>query len=278
MTPAWTEETVETQVAGAMPLRIYGSQGAARGAPVVLQLHGGAFTGGSLDSGAEVAEVFVAAGAVVVSADYPFGEAYPFPAPLKAVYEALVWADRAKARLSTKAAKLYVAGAEAGGNLAAALAMMARDQQFPALAGQILISPMLDACLATRSLRQADAGPVGCKWADGWHTYLGSADKAGHPYAAPLTATRLAGLAPALVITAGDDPLRDEALSYARRLRAAGVTAREHVVPPPTGWPCTLDAEETACDCVQALAPVIRDFLDDTRAGPAKRPAKQAII
>lgn len=260
-----------------MPVRIYGASAATRITPVVLQLHGGAFTGGSLDSGAEVAEVLVAAGAIAISADYPFGEAYPFPAPLKAVYEALVWADKAKARLAGKSAKLYVAGAEAGGNLAAALAMMARDQQFPALAGQILISPMLDACLATRSLRQAEAGPVGCKWADGWQTYLGSPDKAGHPYAAPLTATRLAGLAPALVITAGDDPLRDEALAYASRLRTAGVNAREHVVPAPTGWPCTLDAEEASCDCVQALAPVIRAFFEDTRAGPAKRLAKHAI-
>lgn len=273
MTPAWTEERVETTVAGAMPVRVYGAKGAVRSAPVVLQLHGGAFTGGSLESGAEVAEMLAAAGAVVVSADYPVGPDHPFPDPLKAVYEAMVWADGARARLSGKSSKLYVAGAEAGGNLAAALAMMARDQQFPALSGQILISPMLDANLATCSLRMADAGPVGCKWADGWHAYLGSADKAGHPYAAPLSASRLAGLAPALVITADDDPLRDEALSYARRLREAGVAAREHVVPAPTGWPCTID-EAPACDCIGKLVPVIRAFLDETRAGPAKRPAK----
>ncbi|MEW6123663.1 MAG: alpha/beta hydrolase fold domain-containing protein [Pseudomonadota bacterium] len=275
MTPAWTEERVETTVAGAMPVRVYGAGSAGRSAPVVLQLHGGAFTGGSLESGAEVAEMLALAGAVVVSADYPVGPSHPFPDPLKAVYEAMVWAHEAKPRLSGKTAKLYVAGAEAGGNLAAALAMMARDQQFPALSGQILISPMLDANLATCSLRMADAGPVGCKWADGWHAYLGSADKAGHPYAAPLSASRLAGLAPALVITADDDPLRDEALSYARRLGEAGVAVRTHVVPAPTGWPCTIDDEDAAtCDCVAALVPVIRGFLDETRAGPAKRPAK----
>ncbi|WP_205666183.1 alpha/beta hydrolase fold domain-containing protein [Aquabacter cavernae] len=273
MTPAWTEERVETTVAGAMPVRVYGASSAGRSAPVVLQLHGGAFTGGSLESGAEVAEMLAAAGAVVVSADYPVGSDHPFPDPLKAVYEAMVWTHEARARLSGKTAKLYVAGAEAGGNLAAALAMMARDQQFPALFGQILISPMLDANLATCSLRMADAGPVGCKWADGWHAYLGSADKAGHPYAAPLSATRLAGLAPALIITADDDPLRDEALSYGRRLGEAGVSVRTHVVPAPTGWPCTIDGD-SQCDCVTALVPVIRAFLDETRAGPAKRPAR----
>ncbi len=277
MTSSWTEDTIDMAQAGKMPARIYGTESASRAAPVVLQLHGGAFTGGSLESGAEIAGMLVAAGAVVVSADYPFGKAHPFPEPLEAVFTALRWAFDARARLAGKSSKLYVAGAEAGGNLAAALAMMARDQQAPPLAGQILISPMLDASLATCSLRMADAGPVGCKWADGWHAYLGSADKAGHPYASPLTATRLAGLAPALIITAGDDPLRDEALTYARRLREAGVAARQHVVPSPTGWPCTIDYASETSACIAALTPVIRDFFDETRTGTAKRPAHAQI-
>ena len=72
-------------------------------------------------------------------------------------------------------------------------------------------------------MRQAEAGPVGCKWADGWHEYLGSADKAAHPYAAPLVSSRLSNLPPTLILTAEDDMLRDESLCYARRLRAAGV-------------------------------------------------------
>lgn len=279
MSIGWTTHSVETSVAGAMPVRVYGAERAARNAPVVLQLHGGAFNQGSLESGAEVACLLGSSGAVVVSADYPYGPDHPFPIPLKAAYEAMVWAYDARARLAGKASKLYVAGSEAGGNLAAALAMMARDQQFPALAGQILISPMLDASLATCSLRMADAGPVGCKWADGWHAYLGSAEKADHPYAAPLTARRLAGLCPALVITAEDDPLRDEALTYASRLAEAGVDVRQHVVPAPTGWPCTLEAQaETACDCVGLLAPVISRFFEETRTGPAKRPARQSTI
>ena len=135
---------------------------------------------------------------------------------------------------------LLVAGEEAGGNLAAALALMARDQQSPQLAGQILISPMLDPCLATRSIREAEAGAVGCKWADGWHQYLCSPDKAAHPYAAPLGSTRLAGLPPALVLTADDDPMRDESLSYARRLGDFGITVQQHVLRGPTGWPDAL--------------------------------------
>ena len=115
---------------------------------------------------------------------------------------------------------------------------MIRDQQMPPLAGQILLSPMLDPRMATCSMRQAEAGPVGCKWADGWHEYLGTPDKAAHPYAAPMASSRLAGLAPALILTAEDDLLRDESLNYARRLRASGVAVDEHVLPAPTGWPC----------------------------------------
>jgi acetyl esterase/lipase len=148
----------------------------------------------------------------------------------------------------SKKSSIFVAGEEAGGNLAAALALMARDQHTPPLAGQILLSPMLDACMATCSIRQAEAGPVGCKWADGWHQYLGSADKAAHPYAAPLGSSRLAGVAPALVLTAQDDPMRDESLRYSRRLRESGVAVEEHVLAGPTGWPNALDFWDQSLD------------------------------
>ena len=79
--------------------------------------------------------------------------------------------------------------------------------------------------------------PVGCRWADGWADYLGTPEKAEHPYAAPLQASRLAGLPPALLVSAGDDPLRDEAATYARRLAEAGVTVRHHVEAGPSHWP-----------------------------------------
>ena len=101
--------------------------------------------------------------------------------------------------------------------------MMARDRLGPPIAGQILLSPMLDAGMATCSIRDADAGPVGCKWADGWAIYLGEPGKGAHPYAAPACGSRFQGLPPALVITTTDDPMRDEALAYAGRLHEAGV-------------------------------------------------------
>jgi acetyl esterase len=252
MATNWSDGSIALEQEGRMPVRIYGSGAGARSAPLVLHLHGGAFVGGSLESGSLVATLLADAGAVVVSADYPLAPAHQFPQGLQAAYRVLSCLHASRSNWVSKKSSLFVAGEEAGGNLAAALALMARDQQGPPLAGQILLSPMLDPCMATRSLRQAEAGPVGCRWADGWHEYLGSADKAAHPYAAPLGSSRLAGLAPALVLTAQDDPMRDESLSYARRLRESGVTVHEHVLARPTGWPNALGFWEQSLHRLEA--------------------------
>ncbi|WP_180129171.1 alpha/beta hydrolase [Rhodoferax sp. BLA1] len=205
--------------------------------PLVIHFHGGAFVAGSLDTGSCIARLLAQAGAVVVSIDYPLAPAQPFPQAVEAGYAALLWAWKTRHKLVGKDALFFVAGEEAGGNLAAAVALMARDQQHPALAGQILLSPMLDPCMATASLRRADAGQVGCPWADGWHQYLSRLDQACHPYAAPGTALRLSALPPTLLLTAQDDPLRDESLAYAKRLRGAGRLVHAAVLPGPTGWP-----------------------------------------
>ncbi|MDB5394971.1 MAG: alpha/beta hydrolase [Rhodospirillales bacterium] len=235
MVGEWTEQMLEGGRFAPMRLRVYRNSSAGRATPLVLHLHGGAFTAGSVETGRAVAELLAEAGASVVSADYPMAPNNPFPCALEGAFEMLHWAYNNCP--NGKNCRTFVAGEEAGGNLAAALALLARDQQRPPLAGQILLSPMLDPCMATKSIRAAEAGPVGCKWADGWHSYLGSADKASHPYAAPLGASRLAGVAPALVVTAEDDPMHDESLAYAQRLRECGVFAEDHVLPAPTDWP-----------------------------------------
>jgi acetyl esterase len=229
-----------------LPMRIYRSEATRAAAPVVLHLHGGAFTDGGLDSGRAIAGLLAEAGAAVMSVAYPLAPRHRFPETLEATYGALEWLHRTRGRLASRKSRVFVAGEEAGGNLAAALALMARDRHGPDLAGQILISPMLDPRLATCSMREGAAGPVGCKWADGWHEYLGSAEKAAHPYASPLISTRLGGLAPALVLTAQDDLLRDEALAYARRLREAGIDVHEHVLAEQTGWPAAFHAPQDA--------------------------------
>ncbi|WP_454917954.1 alpha/beta hydrolase fold domain-containing protein [Xanthobacter sediminis] len=231
--------------------RVYGPPPETGAAALVLHLHGGTFNTGSLAEGEAVATVLAKAGAIVFSLAYPLAPKLHFPQTPEFIYAALGQLARGRAHFATQKTPLLVAGEEAGGNLAAALAMMARDRGGPALAGQILLSPMLDAGLATGSLRQVQAGPVGCRWADGWSDYLGTPDKADHPYAAPLQASRLAGLPPALLISAADDPMRDEAALYAERLRQAGVTVRHHVQGGPTYWPGAYaeGPDDTSCLC-----------------------------
>jgi acetyl esterase/lipase len=244
----WSDQTVPARDGGLVRVRIYRSAYAAPTAPAVLHLHGGSFILGSLDSGRAAATLLAEAGAIVTSVDYPLAPEHRFPKALDIAFEVLSFLGRGKAAWSGKKVPLYVAGEEAGGNLAAALALMARDQKSPSLAGQILLSPMLDPCLATCSVREAKAGPAGCQWADGWNQYLGSAAHAAHPYASPVGSSRLAGTASALLITAEDDLLRDETSAYARKLRDSGVAVREHLLKAPTGWPCALyrDADPDA--------------------------------
>jgi acetyl esterase len=255
----WREETIASGPT-TLAARLYAPAEVALDAGLVLHLHGGSFNRGSLAEGEAVATMLAEAGAVVLSLDYPLAPGHRFPEALEAAYGALVALGKGRARWASKHAPLYVAGEEAGGNLAAALALMARDRRGPKLAGQILLSPMLDACLGTYSLRAVDAGPVGCHWADGWADYLGSPDKAAHPYAAPGNATRLADIAPALLISAQDDPMRDEAASYAKRLQEAGVTVRHHVQTAPTQWPDAYAGAPVEGSCLCKACHHVTDF------------------
>lgn len=240
---AWVDKQIPTGLkppaSPSLNVRFYGRHdpSASTPVPLVVHFHAGAFVAGSLDEGGCVPRLLAASGAVVMSLDYPLAPSNPFPQAIETGYAALAWAFKARHKLAGKDAPVFVAGEEAGGNLAAAVALMARDRHGPELAGQILLSPMLDPCMATESLRDADAGPVGCTWADGWHQYLARVDNAAHPYAAPGTALRLGNLPPTLLLTAQDDPLRDEALAYADRLRVFGRLVHAAVLPGPTGWP-----------------------------------------
>jgi len=248
MAITWTDDTIEAGSGGPLSVRLYGKRSRSNAVPLVLHLHAGAFVGGSLESGQLVACLLAEAGATVISADYPLAPAHVFPEALRATLGALNTLGQNRGRWGGKKSPLFVAGEEAGGNLAAGLALIARDRHPGLLAGQILISPMLDPVMGTCSIRSADAGPVGCRWADGWHQYLGSPEKAAHPYAAPQNSMRLGGLAPALVLTAEDDPMRDESLRYARRLRESGVAVQHDVLTAPTGWPCALACPRSAAE------------------------------
>lgn len=276
----WSEDRIVMSCGDAVPVRVLRRPGASRTAPLILHLHGGTFITGTLDAGCTIAGLLAQAGATVVSLDYPLACEKPFPYPLDIAFAALEGLNRQRATWSTKRAPLLIAGEEAGGNLAAGVALMARDRKAPPLAGQILISPMLDPALATCSIREAEAGPVGCKWADGWQKYLGSADKAAHPYAAPASASRLTGLAPALVVTAEDDPMRDESLRYADKLRKAQVCVQAHVFDSPTGWPASLsEAASREAAWAERLRGLFTAFFAELRAAVRPGlPAHPALI
>ena len=264
MTVTTRDETLALD-AVQLGVRIYAGRPVLLDTPLILHLHAGAFVHGSLDTGRTVSTLLAEAGAIVISADYPLAPQSVFPQALQTLFQALTLMWQKRGKWAGRKSQIYVAGEEAGGNLAAGLALMVRDQRSPALAGQILLSPMLDACLATESVRLAEAGPVGCKWADGWHQYLGTADKACHPYAAPLGSSRLGGLAPALIVTAEDDPMRDESLAYARRLRASAVAVRDYVLPGPTDWPCALaEADSLKASWAGSLREQFTEFLAGT--------------
>ena len=220
------DQSIEIARADPVTVRFYGRKDCVAGAPLVLHFHGGAFTDGTLDDGAPVAEALVAAGAVVASVRYPLAPAHKFPDAVEVGYGALRWMARWRGRVcGDRAAPLYVAGEEAGGNIAAGVSMMARDRG-DELAGQLLVDPLLDPRIGTCSMRSAKAGHAGqCKYADGWHHYFRTPQDADHPYAAPASAQRLTGLPPTLIVATAGTPLRDEVTAYAARLTAAGIPA-----------------------------------------------------
>jgi len=266
---AWTEEKIPLPGGELLSARIHGRRLDDGATPLVLHFHGGAFVGGSAESGAPVAQLLAQAGSVVVSIDYPLAPAHPFPAAAEVGYSAALWLHRNRRRLGGAEAVVLLAGDEAGGNLAAAVALMARDRQRPPLGGQILLSPMLDPCLGTASLREAELGTRDCPWARGWKSYLAQVADAGHPYAVPAISMRLAQLAPTLVVTARDDPMRDEALAFGAKLRDAGVAVEQAVIESSTGWPLSYAQGAPQPDWPQALRDRLQRFISARRLAPS---------
>jgi len=259
-------------VAGRAPMqaRIYGRKPARGAAPLVLHFHGGAFVSGDLESGACMAQLLAEVDAVVVSLAYPLAPAHRFPEAVEAAYAALEWTFKQRNKLAGTGARVYLAGDEAGGNLAASVALIARDRAHPPLAGQVLVAPMLDPCVGTASLRNAMECGTGCKWADGWQQYLRGPMDAEHPYAVPGKATRLVDLPPALILTGADDPMRDEALAYAQRLRDAGIAVTSSVMPSNTGWPESLaNTPVQECPCAAGVREHLRAFFYPATPPPA---------
>jgi len=226
--------TLDKVAIGPVSARVYQGAEFSKGAPIVLFFGGGAF----LDQGpgeCPVAHSLASIGAIVVVPDYitPMGNA--FPKPLEVGFSIFSYLANKRAGLGDRKSLLLVGGEEAGGNVAAAVALKARDHFAKELDGQVLLSPMVDAFMGSASMREADAIGMRARWTEGWSQYLSAG--VCHPYAAPCLCSRMSGVAPTLLLTAADDPLRDEAIGYAGRLAEAGNKVRHHVLPAGTGWP-----------------------------------------
>ncbi|MCO5732501.1 alpha/beta hydrolase fold domain-containing protein [Rhizobium sp. SSA_523] len=218
-----------------VPLRRYESAGVKRVPPIVLYLRGRAFL--DRDRGETerpIAKALAQAGAVVLEADYTKASRNVFPQAMECAFEALAYLSHRRSEVANAKSPLFVAGDEAGGNIAAGVALKARDLLPGKLSGQMLFSPMIDPQMATVSFRSADALGMREAWSDGWSHYLGSFLQ--HPYAAPCLCSRLANLPPALLVTSEDDPLRDEVMGYSSRLKTCGVEVRNYVFAAEAGW------------------------------------------
>jgi acetyl esterase len=199
--------------------------------PVVLHFHGGGFIFGTIDSlvnDAKCAHICRAAKCAVATVEYRLAPEFRFPTAPEDCYASLLWVVRNAEKLDLDPRRVAVAGESAGGNLAAAVALMSRDRNGPPLALQLLEVPVTDLS------ETAGTSPSAALFAEGYgldrtemdgfrDAYLADPADGANPYASPLLAPDLTGVAPAHVVTAECDILRDSGEAYARRLRAAGV-------------------------------------------------------
>jgi acetyl esterase len=249
---------------GEVPLRVY-SPDADGPAPVLVYFHGGGWMLGTLDGVDDICrELATRVGAVVVSVDYRLAPEHPFPEPLADAYAAIEWATAHADAFGGDPERVGVGGTSAGGNLAAAVALLAREHDGPDLAAQLLCYPITNHDFDTDSyaenasdylLTRADM-----EWF--WDQYLRS-DVDGHnPFASPLRARDLSGLPPATVVTAGFDPLRDEGAAYADRLAMAGVPV-EHLDYERLchGFLSMTDAVDAAADAMGEVTASVRETL-----------------
>jgi acetyl esterase len=223
-----TREGTAAGAAGELPIRAYRPGRTAGRLPLVLLFHGGGWTTGDLNSHDHLAGSIAAeARCVVVSVAYRLAPVNRFPAAAEDCYAALVDVAARAAEWGADPEHIAVVGDSAGGNLAAVVALMARDRSGPRIAFQGLLYPATDLTASSPSIDENADAPILTKrdvLAFRDH-YLGGQDPT-HPYASPLLADDLTGLPPALVQVAEHDPIRDDGLRYAAALEAAGVSVR----------------------------------------------------
>jgi acetyl esterase len=251
--------SVEDADADGVPIRVYRPSSAEL--PGLVYCHGGGWVLGSLDSHDPLCRTLAArSGCAVIAIDYRLAPEHPYPAAVDDAWTATAWA-------AERFSPLAVGGDSAGGQLAAAVALRARDAGV-ALALQALIYPATDFAFDTQSYRD-NADGMGLtaalmRWF--WTQYLQDGTRAGEPGCSPLRVPELAGLPPALVLTAEYDPLRDEGEAYARRLDEAAVRVAlrryEGQIHGFIRMPALIDR---ANDAIDEVADAVRSALRGTR-------------
>jgi acetyl esterase len=224
---------------GEVGIRIYTPREVPAGTllPVVLNFHGGGFIAGNLDTHDSIARYYARhADAIVIGVDYRLAPEHPFPAAVDDAYAALAWAAANAGALGGDPNRVAVTGDSAGGNLSAVVCQLAKERGGPRVAFQALVYPAveLDAETAYPSRSEFGGGDYFLSTRDmAWFAslYLADAERqVADPRVSPLAARDLRGLPPALVVTSGCDPLRDEGKAYADRLASAGVPVEYHCV------------------------------------------------
>ncbi|WP_433271558.1 alpha/beta hydrolase [Actinosynnema sp. CS-041913] len=205
-----------------------------RPVPGLYNIHGGGMMVGhrNMDVSRLLALV-LELGVVAVNVEYRLAPEHPHPAPVEDCYAGLVWMAEHAAELGVDPDRIVVMGGSAGGGLSAGVALLARDRGGPALAGQLLLCPMIDDTNTTVASRQYSGLGTWTRESNlaGWRSLLGDAvgTDAVSPYAAPTRATDLSGLPPAFIEVGSAEPFRDEDTEYALRIWATGGQAELHV-------------------------------------------------
>ncbi|MBN17880.1 MAG: lipase [Chloroflexi bacterium] len=219
------EDRFIPSINGEIPIRFY-KYSNAKNSPVLVWFHGGGMVVGDLDSADGIAR-FLCDGSQysVVSVDYRLAPENKFPAALEDCYNVTKWIYDHAEDFDTNQNQIAVGGDSAGGNLAAAVSIMSRDNKQPHIAHQLLIYPMLDCDFTTKSYIENAEGYLLTQIAmkSYWDHYLNSESDKKNPYALPLQLTDYSNLPSALIITTEFDPLRDEGELYAQRLKDSNI-------------------------------------------------------
>lgn len=223
-----TRERTITQDGRTVRLYIMAPENVSGKPGVLLFIHGGVWIVGNFQNHQRLLrDLVVGSGQIGVFVEYSPLPAAKFPTQLEESYAALKWVAEHAGEFGADGSRIAVAGNSVGGNMAAALALMAKDRNGPKISYQVLFVPATDASVDTASYHEFATGRFLARafMKYGWDLYAPDEKTRNNPYVSPLRASldQLKGLPPALVVTAENDPLRDEGEAYARKLKEAGV-------------------------------------------------------